>query len=322
MEKLRVALALAALGSALAVVIPAGCSSGDDEPSDAAADASSDTGGDTGGSTTDSPEAPTRMVALTARGDVIAIDRLSLTAEATLASFPSRKDAETGIIYGRADDLTALPGEQVLVSTCCEPAGGAIALLAAGERHDKFSGWDPQVDPTGERVAIGGIPGITIHESLAPRPAHMLESAPGLLEPEDPSWSPDGREVAFSSLGRLGVVPVTAASLTEADIVEPDDETYWTAPAYTTEGVVAVAQSGSWGPGDPSGPSTLFRVDPATGEKVELVSSSGPITDVSVDASGRHLLWVDDGRLHWQIAGATGSFGRNFVAAAWLPTTG
>lgn len=265
----------------------------------------------------DRSEAPARIVALTARGDLVVIDRVSLTQVATLASFSGRKDPETGIVYEKAEDLTALPGGKILVSVCCEPAGGAVDLIdEAGERTVKFSGWDPQVDPTGTKVAIGGVIGIAIHESLGPRPV-IVEADPG-VEPRDPSWSPDDEELVFTAGGRLGVVSTRADSLVEAEFVAPDEGAQWSSPAYTTEGIFAVEQSGPWKYGVLRGPSRLVSIDLETGKKVEVAASRGPILDVSVDQSGRHLLWVEDGRLRWRIEGEVVGFKGDFVAATWL----
>jgi hypothetical protein len=268
---------------------------------------------------------PARIVALTTEGDLVVIDRSESARVQTLATYPWRRDEETGIIYNLADDLTVLADGRLLVSVCCEPAGGAIDVLdETGERTAELVGWDPQADPTGTRAALGGIIGIALHDALAlARPARIVEVDPAPdaagWQPDDPAWSPDAQELAFTLGGSLGVVPVTAETLAEAEILEPGDQTYWASPAYTTDGVVAVEQSGTWGHGDRTGPSRLVLVDLASGGAVELASSSGPIDDVAVDPSGHHLLWVERGRLRWRIGAAISSFEGNFVAAAWMP---
>ena len=273
------------------------------------------------------PEPPTLIAALTEDGDVVVIDRVTLERTATLASFRRHEDPETGLIYREVEDLTALSDGRVLVSTCCEPAGGAVFLVVEGRQPaDTFSGWDPQIDSGGEKVAIAGIPGIAIHEALAPLPSHTLEVDVDLdaldYMPADPAWSADGRRLVFAVDGGLGVAPVTAASLGEATLLPPREGKFWFSPVFAAEGIVAVERTGSHIERKPSGPSRLVSVALETGETVELASSSGPITDLAVDKSGRHLVWVDNGTLRWRVDGAISSLEGDFVAAAWLPAAG
>jgi hypothetical protein len=274
------------------------------------------------------PEAsdpPTLIAALTKDGDVVVIDRATLTRTA-LASFRRHEDPETGLIYREVEDLTALGDGRLLVSTCCEPAGGAVFLVAEGrEPADTFSGWDPQSDSS-EKVAIAGIPGIAIHEALAPLPSHTLEVEVDLdaldYMPADPAWSANGRRLVFTVDGRLGVARVTADSLGEAKLLAPGEGKFWFSPVFAAEGIVAVERTGSHIERKPSGSSRLVSVALETGETVELASSSSPITDLAVDESGRHLVWVDNGTLRWRVDGAISSLEGDFVAAAWLPAAG
>jgi hypothetical protein len=309
---------LVCLASCVLLVLLAACDS-DDE---AAPSGSAQRGTVGAASTPDEP--PARIVALTSAGDVVVIDRLESARVEKLATYPWRRDEETGIIYGRAEDVTVLADGRLLVSTCCEPAGGAVDVLdETGERATELVGWDPQVDPAGTKVAVAGIIGIAIHDASAVAvPERMVEVDPApdspSWQPEDPAWSPDAQELAFTLGGSLGIVPVGAETLAEAEILEPGDGTYWASPAFTTDGVVAVEQSGSW-EHERTGPSRLVSLDLATGGAVELASSNGPMSDVTVDPSGHHLLWVEKGRLRWRTGEALSSFEGDFVAAAWMP---
>jgi hypothetical protein len=264
-------------------------------------------------------EPPSHILALTARGDLIVVNRTTRKREATLASFPWRRDREVGLIYGRAEDFTVLRGDRILVSICCEPAGGNIVLLAKGKRRNVLTGWDPQVGPSGARVALGGIDGIAIYPaSLRPRARRLIEGTPS-GQPEDPAWSRDARQLAYTANGRLGVVRAGARSLAGSQLLEARDGAFWTSPVFTADGLVAVEQTGAYEEFPRRGPSRLVSVDLATSETVELASAARPIRDVSVDPSGRHLVWAGRDGLRWSVDGVTSRRAGNYVAAVWLP---
>lgn len=270
-------------------------------------------------------EPPARFVALTPAGDVVVIDRASRTRTLTLASFPPSEDPDDTGEVARAEEVAVLPDGRVLVGTCCAPAAGVILIVDEdGETVAELLGRSPQPDAEGGRVALAGVDGITVlPASLSPPPLARLEPDPSLLGfvPEDLAWSPEGEELAFTLMGRLGLVRLDAGSLVEATFLDPAEGSHWSSPVFTVDGIVAVEQSGAWRPGPPSGPGKLVRVDPGSGATAEIDASPGPVTDVAVDASGRYLLWVADGRLRWRVDETTEEMEGGFIAAAWVPAT-
>lgn len=54
---------------------------------------------------------------------------------------------------------------------------------------------------------------------------------------------------------------------------------------------------------------------------VELVPTEGQIADLTVDATGQYLLWVEDGRLRWLIDDEISTLDGEFLAAAWGDST-
>lgn len=261
------------------------------------------------------------MVALTEQGDIVVIDRESVQQARVVASFPPYEDPEVSAGSFWPVDVTALPDGRVLLATCCEPAAGLLYVLDEdGRRMEKqeLFALDAAADPAGERLATGESIGLVIRPlpgfSLPTATLHLPTGQEGLA-PEDLSWSPDGSRVLFTIGGRLGVVDASSRSLSEAIYADAPPGSYWAGAAYTVDGPVAVEQPGELF--QPSGPSRLVRVDPTTGEAVELVPTEGQIADLTVDASGQYLLWVEDGRLRWLIDDEISTLDGEFLAAAW-----
>jgi hypothetical protein len=269
-----------------------------------------------------SREPPSRIVALTEQGDIVVIDRESMQQVRTVASFPPYEDPEVSAGSFWPVDVTALPDGRVLLATCCEPAAGLLYVIGEDgrrmENQDLFA-LDAAADPAGERLATGEIIGLVIRSLPSfSSPTATLDLPTGQegLAPEDLSWSPDGSRVLFTIGGRLGVVDASSRSLSEAIYADAPPGSYWAGAAYTVEGPVAVTQPGEIF--QPSGPSRLVRVGPQTGQAVELVPTEGQIADLTVDASGQYLLWVEDGRLRWLIDDEISTLDGEFLAAAWV----
>ena len=300
-----------ALASFLLALAATGC--GDTQSSGAPTATSSET------STLSAP-APAQIVALTKQGDVVVIDRETKESR-VVASFPPREDPQVEAGSFRAVDVTALPEGRLLVATCCEPAAGHMyALSEDGHRlkdQDLFA--EDAGHDAGARVASGELVGLVIRPlSDLNSAAHTLALPPDLtgFSPDNISWAPDEDRIAFTIGGKLAVVDVSADSLTDATFVDPSDGSHWSGAAYTIEGTVAVEQGGD--PLHPSGPSRLLRVDMESGTSSGVVSTKGRVTDLAVDSTGTHLLWVEGGNLRWSVDDEGATLPGDFIAASWM----
>lgn len=238
-----------------------------------------------------------------------------------VASFPPREDPQVEAGSFRAVDVTALPGGRLLVATCCEPAAGHMyALSEDGHRledQDLFA--EDAGHDAAARVASGELVGLVIRPlSDLNSAAHTLALPPDLtgFSPDNISWAPGEDRIAFTIGGKLAVVDVSADSLADATFVDPSDGSHWSGAAYTPEGTVAIEQGGD--PLHPSGPSRLLRVDMESGTSSELVSTKGRVTDLAVDSTGTHLLWVEGGNLRWSVDDKGATLPGDFIAASWM----
>jgi len=55
-----------------------------------------------------------------------------------------------------------------------------------------------------------------------------------------------------------------------------------------------------------------------SGTSSEVVSTKGRVTDLAVDSTGAHLLWVEGGNLRWSVDDEGATLPGDFIAASWM----
>lgn len=263
---------------------------------------------------------PGGVVAITDGGDVRLINFATVTAH-TIASYPPVYAAEGGSpVSFFLTDVATVPGGRILLSTCCEPAAGYIHVLnrLGDEAHPSLYGDDPEVDPSGRRLAMTSLQSVAILPATLDGETSNDIWGRGLFGPDDVGWSPNGKQVIFSLRRRLGVVEATATSLREARYVLPSKGSYWGSTAFARNGPLAVEIRGRARHLD-EGPSQILRVDFASGRTRVFRSSSETITDLATDRKGSSLLWVEGGTLRWIVGGFEGSLSGDYMKASFIP---
>jgi hypothetical protein len=218
---------------------------------------------------------------------------------------------------GQAERVRVGPAGDAVVGTCCEPAAGRVATIAADGSIISESatvGVYPTVSVDGSLVA-------TVHQpaglivtlvgdntdvlNLPPYPDELIAD----IDPiglSDLALSLDSTTLAFtydtgSRPPILLTLGVDAASLGDATQVPgPDDHVAWVLPAFTSQGLAVVGVEVT-PPHELSGPAQIALVDPNDGTVVrELAATTSPVVDLDSDPTGTWLIYVlDDGSVHY-----------------------
>jgi dipeptidyl aminopeptidase/acylaminoacyl peptidase len=271
------------------------------------------------------PAGVDRIVAITAQGDVLAIDAQSKEVLSTLFTIrPSRDPDDTGLTT-HAIDVEVTPRGGLFVPTCCEPAAGAIYVVDPDGKHTAtYPGFGIAVHTASGKMAIAEIDDMAVFDSIDGRGGRAISlGAASAAPPESPAWSLDGSRVAYVAGGALYVVDVTASSLDEAVEVRDSREGTWLSPAFTRDGLAAVRSSGEWrGIGStPDGAASIVLVE-LESEPSVLAESSTPILSFAASPDGLSLLWVNHAGINWTDGDGDGvhRIPGDFVAATWVPT--
>ena len=135
------------------------------------------------------------------------------------------------------------------------------------------------------------------------REIHVIRD--GLIEAGDPSFSPDGSQLAFYGLDRDGKIDIYTINLAEADahVRRLTDDLYSERDlAWGEDGIVYASDATE------SGRFNLFRIDPQTGTRVRLTDTpanqrkplvlEGGAVVFASEASGKTDLWfLQNGRM-------------------------
>ncbi len=273
---------------------------------------------------------PATFVAATDDFRAVEVDTVS---GAVIASY-GRVTSEDDLAIAAAEDTypnvvdavwRTSDGEWVVVSECCEPAGGVIHYLSDGQVLTPgikegiiFSdGWAVGPSPFSGDVAVLGyfVRVGEVGELPITRDAAAADSFPAGV----PAWSRSGDRVYWLSSGASGTLMNTAdLEVGDADSWE-SLELAWVGGEQWLDGLATQG----------SGNLVAFLVD--AGERSttgvvftpagELVASF-PVEDGSrfggYDPTGRFLIYVDgEGNARWQGLGRAGLLGDGFVHASW-----
>jgi hypothetical protein len=271
--------------------------------------------------TTEPPLVPSRIIGLTADGEVVVVSTRNGTVEPPLAQFPPSSDPDNTGLGTSAIDIEVAPSGEIFVVTCCEPAAGAVFIIdRTGEHIGTWNALGIDVLATTGAIAVAEIDGMTLVSSIAGSERRSIPSGGTLDPPEWPAWDPNGEQLIYAAGGRLYSVAASASSLDAGMSLEGTEEGSWYSPAVSRDGVVAIRSGQSWTRigAVPRGPSSVVMID-SHGELTILYESSDGVSSLEVSPDGAHLLWVDGGDLVWSDEHGTHMIEGNFVAATWMP---
>lgn len=259
----------------------------------------------------------------TATGDIIrSIGRLEAASES---------DQEAGLFNAIQSVWRTSDGASYTVSTCCEPAAGAIYFVppdgtlnasTVGELP-LLAGWTAAPSPYDGRVATLGL-SIDVYEDASDLQASVLPDPLAGMASGTVAWHNNGRQLSWLASGPDGW-SLSSLDLDDLesgpDIVAID----WVAEGQWLQGL-GIQESGRL--------VGFLTTQTDDAEAPQLVSTEGVVFDEfgliatfdvelgsfwgSYDPSGNVLIYIDgDNVVRWQGLGRSGVLADGFIHASW-----
>lgn len=235
-------------------------------------------------------------------------------------------DGQEPVAAGAFLDSVAVDqlGGVVYYSVCCEPAPGNLyrVPLAGGEPRRVGVGYDPAVSPDGASVAVVEMQWLSVTTPDGETATRFAPAADMPMEVARPSWSPDGRTLAFEAMvdnrgePEIRLLAAGARSMDDARRVPAHAaKAPWRNPVFDASGGLWVLEQSA---GKDALATARLRVDPETGRVLERRELEDQVTRQAYDRGGAHLLMVlADGSLLWESGGTSRRLPGSFVSAAW-----
>ncbi len=274
---------------------------------------------------------PVTFIAVTDDYEAVEVD--TATGE-IVHSFGRRADADelasSEEIYANVVDAAwrTRSGESILISECCEPAAGRIAVLTGGAAlspdysEEALYAWAAVPSPRDDRaIVVGYSTGIVeVNGAKAVPVAQIVEndgSGIGAI-----GWSNDARLIYWYDQQSGELVTYDPSGPPEDN--QAREPMTWIGPDQWLSGLAA-QQSGNlvsflhtFGPDHGVISTEGIVYSPATAEIIARFPVETGARFGGYETSGKFLLYVDaDGEVRWQGKGGTGSLGTGFIFASW-----
>ena len=203
-------------------------------------------------------------------------------------------------------DARALGGEIAFLWSADDPQNNAVLVTRSGESQPLAGGTIGSTSafafsPDGRRVAFVGVGGVlhVVDTDGSDRKA-LTDPKSEILHTSDPTWSPDGGEIAYSSVrdNSYGIRVINADGTGQRDLTEADGAAYYD-PDFSPDGRTIAFTRTTAGSEDTA--SDIYAVDVNGGEPRRLTDGQYDEENPDFSPDGREIAFSANEWSSWDI---------------------